>query len=105
MDGIDKTVFVAHTRKTDSKIQTLETHLTEVGEIAARLASKIGAENAGYLIGLLHDFGKYSQTFQTYIKSATKLINPDEDDYVEADSIREKLTTLQRVRSGCITIL
>lgn len=91
MDDLDKTIYVAHTRATDSEIQTLETHLTEVGEIAARLASKIGAENAGYLIGLLHDFGKYSQSFQIYIKSATKLINPDEDDYVEADSIRGKI--------------
>lgn len=91
MDSVDKTIYVAHTRATDSEIQTLETHLTEVGEIAARLASKIGAENAGYLIGLLHDFGKYSHAFQTYIKSGTGLLQSDEDDYVDANGLKGKI--------------
>ena len=32
----------------------------------------------------LHDIGKASQGVQDYIKSAVGLINPDEDDYVDA---------------------
>lgn len=34
-----------------------------------RLASKLGMEHAGELIGLLHDFGKYSGEFQAYLNS------------------------------------
>lgn len=89
--GVGLGVFIAHIRSRDSKLQTLEIHLTEVAEIAARLAAKLGVENAGRLIGLLHDFGKYSQAFQDYIGSATGLINADEDDYVEAKSLKGKI--------------
>lgn len=91
MDGLDKPVFIAHKRTSDSSIQSLETHLTEVSEITARLASKIDSENAGRLIGLMHDFGKYSHTFQNYIKSGTGLINSDEDDYVDATGLKGKI--------------
>lgn len=93
MDDLNKNsnLFIAHKRSTDSSIQTLESHLNDVSEIAARLASKIGVENAGRLIGLLHDFGKYSQVFQNYIKSGTGLINPDEDEYVEASRLQGKI--------------
>ncbi len=78
MGDLDKTVFVAHKRTSGSSIQSLETHLTEVAEIAARLASKIDSESAGRLIGLMHDFGKYSHAFQKYINEATN--NFDKDD-------------------------
>lgn len=93
MGGLSKNSnpFIAHKRSSDSSIQSLETHLTEVGGIASRLASKIGAKNAGHLIGLLHDFGKYSQAFQNYIKSGTGLINSDEDDYVDASGLKGKI--------------
>lgn len=60
-------------------------------EIASSFARKIGAENAGRLLGLLHDFGKYSQEFQSYIKSAIGEINPDEDDYVDAKGLKDKI--------------
>ena len=84
--------FIAHKRTGSSEIQLLKTHLIEVSEIAARFASKIDSENAGRVIGLLHDYGKYSQTFQNYIKSATGLINLDEDDeYVDAKGLKGKI--------------
>jgi len=74
--------YIAHVRK-DGVKQPVEDHLSDVGEIASRLAAKINVSSAGNLIGLLHDFGKFSMEFQEYIGSATGLINPDEDDYVE----------------------
>jgi len=46
---------------------------------------------AGELMGLLHDFGKYSQEFQSYIRSALGLTNPDEDDFVDARAQRGKV--------------
>ena len=56
--------FIAHRRTCDGKEQSLITHLTEVGDIAEELASKIGIPVAGKVIGMLHDFGKYGQKFQ-----------------------------------------
>lgn len=63
--------YIAHVRKSDKSIQTLEEHLFETSHFAALLAKKLGLENAGALIGLMHDFGKYSRAFQEYIRFVT----------------------------------
>ena len=60
--------------------QSLATHLTETAAIAKMLAAKLGLDLAGELLGLMHDFGKYSLKFQKYIYDATGLVNPDLDD-------------------------
>lgn len=73
----DNQLYIAHTRQSDGTQQSLQTHLDEVAEICKALAVKIGMEEAGELIGLLHDFGKYSRDFQNYIRSATGLFDPD----------------------------
>ena len=73
--------YIAHVRKSDGQPQSLQTHLTETADIAKLLAAKLDLDQAGELLGLMHDFGKYSQDFQEYIKSVTG-INPDADDYV-----------------------
>jgi len=84
--------YVAHVRKADQEVQSLETHLLEASQIAKTLASKINSPEAGELIGLLHDFGKYSTDFQNYIQSATGLLNPDLDsDYVDAKAQKGKI--------------
>jgi len=75
--------FVAHRNKKTSEEQLLTTHLSEVGAITKKLATKIGLGEAGEVIGLLHDFGKFSASFQNYLNSATGEINPDEDHYVD----------------------
>ncbi|WP_445367220.1 CRISPR-associated helicase Cas3' [Methylomonas sp. BW4-1] len=72
--------YVAHVRHVDGAIQTVSEHLFEVAEIAKNLAAKIAVPEAGELIGLLHDFGKYSEAFQTYISTETGLLAPDGDD-------------------------
>lgn len=84
------TKYIAHRRK-DGKEQSLEDHLTEVGGIAARLSQKINVSEAGDLLGLLHDFGKYSKLFQNYINSATGVVNPDEDEYVDFRGLKGKI--------------
>ena len=84
-------VFVAHVRS-DGKIQSLESHLSGVSQLAAELAGKFGLLKHGALIGLLHDLGKYSATFQAYIQSATGLLNQDEDEeFVDAAGLRGKI--------------
>ncbi len=83
--------YIAHRRVLDGGEQLLETHLGEVGKIAGELAEKIGVSVAGQLIGLLHDFGKFSSAFQNYIGSATGMINPDEDSFVEYKTMKGKI--------------
>jgi CRISPR-associated endonuclease/helicase Cas3 len=88
-----KQEFVAHIRTEDNCqiIQSVYNHLEEVANFAAKNASKIGLAKVGELIGLLHDFGKYSQAFQNYIGSATGTIDQDEDEYVDAGKLKGKI--------------
>ena len=92
--------FVAHINK-NGEIQTLETHLSEAGEICSAFASKIGLANVGLLLGLLHDFGKYSQKFQNYIKSAEGLINQEDEQWVDA---KKKKGTIDHSSAGAIYV-
>lgn len=43
--------------------QTLQSHLVNVGEIAAEFARVFGAQEIAYQTGQLHDLGKYSVAF------------------------------------------
>ena len=70
--------YIAHIRKTDGVVQSVQDHLMGTAAIAKCLTGKLGLELAGELLGLMHDFGKYSQKFQKYIESAAG-INPDID--------------------------
>lgn len=83
--------FVAHVREADGGVQTVKTHLQEVAVIARKLAEKIGAPQAGELIGLMHDFGKYSQAFQNYIQSGTGKLDPDSENFVDAKAQKGKI--------------
>ena len=85
------TNFIAHFDERHHRQQTVEQHLLGVAEKTSMLACKLGIPNAGYLIGLLHDLGKYSIAFQAYIKSATGNINPDEDEYVDSKGLKGKI--------------
>lgn len=83
-----KQVFIAHVRKYDGSTQSLYDHLTGTAEIAKTLATKIGLPLSGELIGLVHDLGKYSEAFQTYIHDSVKFDNYkdlglDEDEEAE----------------------
>ncbi|NLN60450.1 MAG: CRISPR-associated endonuclease Cas3'' [Deltaproteobacteria bacterium] len=75
------TVYIAH------KDQLLHEHLNNVAELAKMHAEKIGLGPYGELLGLLHDFGKYSTEFQKYITDAIKKndpeFDPDEDEEFE----------------------
>lgn len=63
-----------------------------VAALAKRFAAKLGLAEVGELLGLLHDLGKYSQAFQSYLKSAIGALNQDEDeDWVDAASLKGKV--------------
>jgi CRISPR-associated endonuclease/helicase Cas3 len=86
-----KRSFIAHLRKSDGAIQELDRHLIETAFLAGKFASKIGLSMSGELIGLLHDLGKASIQFVNYINSALGYIDPDEDDYVDANDNKGKI--------------
>jgi CRISPR-associated endonuclease/helicase Cas3 len=84
--------YIAHYREKDGKRQSLEAHLLGVGSLARSHAEKIGLQAQGELLGILHDLGKYSDSFQFYIKSAVGLLNQDEDeDFVDAAGLKGKV--------------
>lgn len=83
--------FIAHKRESDGKEQSVQEHLLGVAHFAREYASKLCLADLGELLGLLHDLGKYSSEFQNYIKSATGILNPDEDEYVNAQGLKGKI--------------
>ena len=83
--------LIAHLRKKDKAPQFLWDHLIQVSDLTGLFAGKIGLKEAGKTIGLLHDLGKASVEFQNYIGSATGLIDPDADEYVDAAAQRGKV--------------
>jgi len=83
--------LIAHRRERDGKEQSLVDHLKGTAELAKCFAGKIGLPELGEVMGLAHDFGKASKEFQDYLKSATGLKNPDEDDYVDYESQKGKI--------------
>ena len=84
--------YIAHLCKNDNRKQALKEHLLGVAQLCKALANKVGLGDAGELLGLLHDLGKYSQDFQNYIKSAKGLLDPDlDEDFVDAKSLKGKI--------------
>jgi CRISPR-associated endonuclease/helicase Cas3 len=82
---------IAHLRKIDGEPQYLEEHLFGVSKFAGQFADKIGLKDVGEVLGLFHDVGKASQEFQNYICSATGLINPDADGYLDYQAMKGKI--------------
>lgn len=92
VDMTGKEMPIAHHRESDGALQTVEQHLLRVGQRASQNAQKLNLGSHGELIGLLHDLGKYSNAFQTYIQSAVGLLNQDEDEeFVDAAGLKGKI--------------
>ena len=62
-------VLLAHFDPDHHREQTLFSHSGNVAELCEKYCEKIGMANTGKLTGLLHDSGKASCAFQTYLKS------------------------------------
>ncbi|WP_429945703.1 CRISPR-associated helicase Cas3' [Bibersteinia trehalosi] len=78
---MSKTEFIAHVRESDKRLQSVSNHLLETASIARTLAAKLDLAEAGELMGLMHDFGKYSEKFQKYIRRVTGMLS-----YADLDS-------------------
>lgn len=53
------------------RVQTVNEHLQNVARLTSELLSPLKLGKIGYLIGLLHDMGKYSADFQKYLRKST----------------------------------
>lgn len=62
--------FIAHIRQSDHQVQTVQQHLNEVAALARQYATSTNLGAHAELAGLLHDMGKYTQAFTTYIENA-----------------------------------
>lgn len=60
--------YIARFRPFDQAEQSVYEHLQEAAELCEKFAQKMGVPEAGRLLGLLHDFGKYSNAFQAYLR-------------------------------------
>lgn len=67
--------FIAHIRGSDQEHQAVEEHLLGVKDLAEFYGEGIGIKHITGLAGLLHDLGKYTETFRNYILEAVH--NPD----------------------------
>ena len=61
----------AHSMNSRGEMHDLQEHLTQVGELARRFASKFGAGELGYWAGIWHDLGKLHTDFQVYLANPT----------------------------------
>ncbi|WP_127531142.1 CRISPR-associated helicase Cas3' [Paenibacillus kobensis] len=62
--------YVAHVRENDGIEQSVEEHLIGVQALAETFGEKIGVKHLAGLAGILHDMGKFTNEFQTYIREA-----------------------------------
>lgn len=74
--------YIAHIRQSDNAHQSLRDHLTETAQLAEAYARKLGLPSVGFLLGLLHDLGKYHPDFQRYIRQFDE---PSAGKYAEQD--------------------
>lgn len=70
-------MFYAHSTPSADKSdwQSLESHLTAVGKMAAQRAERFGAAPWGEAVGLLHDVGKYTVPFQRRLEGSSERVD------------------------------
>ena len=60
--------WVAHTpSKANPRFHSLKRHILDVSGMARDFAIPLGAGEIAYFLGILHDLGKFSDDFQTYL--------------------------------------
>lgn len=85
----------AHYRESQDgtlEVHRLSDHLQSVAALSRANAKKINLEEAGEILGLVHDLGKYGVDFQNYLASAVGLSDQDADGKVlDATALKGKI--------------
>lgn len=64
--------FFAH-KTNDGRVQTVDEHLAGTAALAAEFGESFGAGDFGFLAGMAHDIGKYSEGFQKRLDGGPKV--------------------------------
>lgn len=64
--------YYAHTSEDGMRRQTVAAHCRKAASYAAECLSSVGLSNTAYLAGLMHDTGKLTQEYQTYLERAAR---------------------------------
>ena len=84
-------VIYAHTKENRPKQewQTIEDHLKNVAGLAEDICSKFSPAEWGYVLGMLHDVGKYNPDFQKYLETGVGKIDHSTPAAKLADTLYE----------------
>ena len=66
----DPALFPAHIRQGDGQIQSVQEHCLETALAASSALTPAGLGSAAYLAGVLHDVGKMTNAFKSYLLKA-----------------------------------
>ncbi len=67
--------YIAHYSEDKERSQSVYEHLKGTAEISANFAKAFDAEQQGYLAGIMHDIGKYSDAFQKRINGSSQRVD------------------------------
>ena len=67
--------FLAHQTEDKTRTQSILEHLQGTAALAQIVVSAFGAEEQAQLAGLLHDIGKYSETFQKRLQGEAAAVD------------------------------
>jgi CRISPR-associated endonuclease/helicase Cas3 len=82
--------YLAHYSEQRKEKQLLKEHLKNVSSLVKNFATKISCPEIGEILGILHDFGKYSSAFQEYIKTANGIVE-DNVEHIEYENQKGKI--------------
>lgn len=71
----------------DVKYQTVKDHCLNVAEMSKLNAEQVGLGNTAWIIGLLHDVGKFSTKFQSYLSEEKKQSEKEKVNHSSAGGI------------------
>lgn len=80
--------YIAHISN-DGREQTVLEHLEGTAKLCAGFASAFGAEEQGYLAGIAHDLGKYSNAFQQRIHGSSEKVDHSTAGAVECAKLKQ----------------